>query len=158
MRIAAAAAKGYCFALGIPLIAISTLEAMVIGVQTRYKMKDFDEFIPMIDARRMEVFASFFNKSREVTRSFSGLIVDEDFENLLDKDKKYIIFGNGAFKVSGKVNTERIAIYEEFVPSSEDMCQLSFLKFTKSQFEDIAYFEPNYTKPVYTTVQLKSGV
>lgn len=156
LRIAAAAAKGYCYALGIPLIAVSTLESMVNGVQIRYKMNDFDEYVPMIDARRMEVFTSFFNKTGEKTKVFSNLIIDENFANLLYKDKKYLIFGNGAFKVSGKVNSESVIIYNEFVPSAVDLCRLSFSKFVKSQYEDIAYFEPNYTKQVYTTEQVKS--
>jgi tRNA threonylcarbamoyladenosine biosynthesis protein TsaB len=156
LRIAAAAAKGYCYALGIPLIAVSTLEAMVNGIQTRYKLNHFDQYVPMIDARRMEVFTSFFNKSGEKIMAFSNLIIDENFEKLFYGDKKYILFGNGAFKTAGKVNPENIVIYDEFVPNSEDLCQLSFSRFTKGQFEDIAYFEPNYTKPVYTTVQLTS--
>ncbi|HRH56114.1 MAG TPA: tRNA (adenosine(37)-N6)-threonylcarbamoyltransferase complex dimerization subunit type 1 TsaB [Chitinophagales bacterium] len=158
LRIATAAAKGYCYALGIPLIAVSTLESMVKGVQTRYKMNDFDEYVPMIDARRMEVFTSFFNKSGEKTKAFSNLVIDENFEDLFYKDKKYLIFGNGAFKVSGKVDSESAIIYDEFISSAVDLCQLSFSKFVKSQYEDMAYFEPNYTKQVHTTEQVKSGV
>jgi tRNA threonylcarbamoyladenosine biosynthesis protein TsaB len=62
LRIAAAAAKGFCYALDIPLIPISTLEAMVHGIANKISIKqDFDEYVPMIDARRMEVFTSFFS-------------------------------------------------------------------------------------------------
>lgn len=151
LRIAAAAAKGYCFALNIPLIAISTFEAMVIGIQERYHQLNFDEYMPMIDARRMEVFTSSFNKNGEIIKAFSSLIIDDNFENLLDKKKKYILFGNGAFKAMPTINVGTIIVYNNFIPSSEDLCLKAFSSFSKKTFEDIAYFEPKYTKTFYTT-------
>lgn len=150
LRIAAAAAKGYCFALNIPLIAIPTLQAMVYGVQTRYLKNDFDEFVPMIDARRMEVFTSFYSKDLQTVKKITNLIIDKDFINLFDLDKKYLLFGNGANKTQDFIANYNILLFDNFIPSSKDLCLLAFTSFANNQFENIAYFEPNYTKPFYT--------
>lgn len=153
LRIAAAAAKGYCFALNIPLIAIPTLKAMTQGVQTRYNQTDYDVFVPMIDARRMEVFTSFFSKEFEVIKTFSSLIIDENSLELFDIQKKYLLFGNGAQKTKQYLDVHTIVVLDGFVPSSKDLCLLAFTAFLKNEFEDIAYFEPNYTKPFFTTAK-----
>lgn len=150
LRIAAAAAKGYCFALNIPLIAIPTLQAMVHGVQTRYLKTNFDEFVPMIDARRMEVFTSFFTKDLQTVKEFTSLIIDEDFIKLFDSTKKYLFFGNGSIKAKNNINNNNIIVFEHYIPSSKDLCSLALSRFVSNNFEDIAYFEPNYTKPFYT--------
>lgn len=151
LRIAAAAAKGYCFVLNIPLIAIPTLKAMTHGVQTRYNQTDFDVFVPMIDARRMEVFTSFFSKELESIKIFSSLIIDENAAELFDATRKYLLFGNGSNKTKQLLNVHTIVVLEDFVPSSKDLCSLAFSAFLNNKFEDLAYFEPNYTKPFFTT-------
>lgn len=151
LRIAAAAAKGYCFSLDIPLIGIPTLEAMVNGVQTRYNQHEFDEYVPMIDARRMEVFTSFYNKANEVTQPFSSLIIDTTTERLFQKDKKYLLFGNGADKAADFLKHENVSLLPGFIPSAEDLCLAAYKSFQHQKFEDIAYFEPSYLKAFYTT-------
>lgn len=151
LRIAAAAAKGYCFSLDIPLISISTLEAMVYGVQTRYNRNDFDEYVPMIDARRMEVFTSFYNNKNEVTKTFPSLILDAIVENLFKSGKKYILFGNGAQKAKSLLTKDNVEFHDDFIPSAQDFCLLSFLSFNNKKFEEVTYFEPNYAKVFYST-------
>lgn len=151
LRIAAAAAKGYCFSLDIPLIAIPTLQAMVNGVQTRYHQTNFDEFMPMIDARRMEVFTSIYAKNQTAIQVFPSLIIDEEFQKLFFPDKKYLLFGNGAFKAKFNTIVDTIVVMKDFVPSSKDLCLLAFSAYTTQNFNDIAYFEPSYTKAFYTT-------
>lgn len=151
LRIASSAAKGYCFALDIPLIAVNTLEAMIYGVQNRYNKLAFDVFIPMIDARRMEVFTSFYTKELECVKSFSSLIIGDEFDQFLQPDKKYLLFGNGAFKTKEFINNNQHIIFEEFNHSALDIVYLSYEKFKSNLFEEIAYFEPNYLKAVYTT-------
>ncbi len=151
LRITAASAKAYCLALHIPLIAISTLEAMVFGVQKRYLKTTYDIFVPMIDARRMEVFASFFNNDFEVVKSFGGLVLDDHFQEMIEPSKQYILFGNGAIKANIYSHLPNLEIFQTFEHTAADLCELASKKLEKKQFEDIAYFEPNYTKPVYIT-------
>lgn len=151
LRIAAAAAKGYCFSLGIPLISISTLEAMVEGIQTRYNQSGFDEYVPMIDARRMEVFTSFYSQDKEVTHAFSSLILDDTFENLLDDNKKYLLFGNGAEKAKDILKNDKATLVSGFTPSAQDLCYMAYAGFQNEKFEDVAYFEPHYLKAFFST-------
>lgn len=151
LRIATAAAKGYCFSLNIPLIAIPTLEAMVYGVIHRYQLTGVDFYFPMIDARRMEVFTTLFSNEIIVEKSFISLIIDDNFKNLLDFNKKYLLFGNGASKINNILNSSNVTIFENFTPSSEDLCLLAFQRYSKLNFEDVAYFEPNYYKAFYST-------
>jgi tRNA threonylcarbamoyladenosine biosynthesis protein TsaB len=157
LRIAAAAAKGYCYSLDIPLIPVSTLEAMVNGIQTRYNQQEFDVYVPMIDARRMEVFTSFYNKNLQEVQHFNSLIIDENFKDLLEPEKKYLLFGNGAFKVVTTINVDTTIVFENFRPSAQDLCLLAFSSFIKNNFTDIAYFEPNYAKAFYSTQNLKNN-
>jgi tRNA threonylcarbamoyladenosine biosynthesis protein TsaB len=151
LRIAAAAAKGYCYSLNIPLIAIPTLEAMVYGVIHRYQLTGVDFYFPMIDARRMEVFTTLFSNKIIVEKSFISLIIDENFKNLLEFNKKYLLFGNGSKKIKNILSDNKIIFFDDFSPSSEDLCLLAFQRFLNSTFEDIAYFEPNYYKAFYST-------
>lgn len=151
LRIATAAAKGYCFSLDIPLISISTLEAMVEGIQTRYNQLGFDEYVPMIDARRMEVFTSFYTKEKELVKAFISLILDDTFEDLLDKKRKYLIFGNGAEKTKELIKTDNISFITGFIPSAQDLCYMAYSRFLDSKFENTAYFEPHYSKAFFST-------
>ncbi len=148
LRIAAAAAKGYCYTLKIPLIAISTLEAMVIGAIHRYQLTHYDYYFPMIDARRMEVFTGIYNNQNKIVKPFISLIIDSEFEQLLDKDKKYCFFGNGASKLKS-INIPEQAINTHFTPNAEDLCALAQDHYLHQHFVDIAYFEPNYHKEFY---------
>ncbi len=150
LRIAAAAAKGYCFSLDIPLISISTFVAMVNGIQTRYNKIGFDEYVPMIDARRMEVFTSLVTKNGEVTKAFSSLVLDEIANNLFNNEKKYLLFGNGAEKAKQFLLKDNIIFDSDFTPSAQDLCLLAFSRFKNKNFEDIAYFEPNYFKAFHS--------
>jgi len=149
LRIGVAAAKGYCFALSIPLIAVSSFEAMVEGIQNRYGKTGFDAYMPMIDARRMEVFTGIYSPTAEVRQSFSSLIVDETFSDWLKQDK-ILLFGNGAFKASAYMAGSRSDIMQDFQPAAADMCRLAYNRWMNGQTEDIAYYEPHYSKAFYT--------
>jgi len=151
LRIATAAAKGYCFSLDIPLISISTLEAMVEGIQTRYNQLGFDEYVPMIDARRMEVFTSFYTKEKELLKAFTSLILDDTFEDLLDKNRKYLLFGNGAEKATDILKNDKVTLVSGFIPSAQDLCSMADASFQNEKFEDVAYFEPHYLKAFFST-------
>jgi len=155
LRIAASAAKGYCFALDIPLIAVPTLPAMTVGIQNRYQQTAFDVFVPMIDARREEVYTSFYNSGLDCIQEFSSLVLDAASIHLFPPDKTYLLFGSGAAKSNKHVEAGHIHVFDEFVPSAKDICQLAYSGFTARKFEDTAYFEPNYAKAFYTTQQNK---
>jgi len=149
LRIASSAAKGYCFALDIPLIAISTLQAMVQGVMRRNQQEYFDEYVPMIDARRMEVFTSFYNKELECTTYFPSLILDEQCIDFFVPAKKYLLFGNGAQKAEKLLACTNVYIYKSFQHSAEDLCRLGYIEYMRSNITEIAYFEPAYYKAFY---------
>jgi tRNA threonylcarbamoyladenosine biosynthesis protein TsaB len=149
LRIATSAAKGICFALGIPLMQVNTLEMMVYGVIFRYGKNTFTHFIPMIDARRMEVFsATYMYKHGRVTQlSVPGpLIISATEMNTLSNRGDTLIFGNGAFKCSSFTQPGDITVWEDYKPSAADLIQPGQLLWSAKQYEDITYFEPNYLK------------
>lgn len=151
LRIAASAAKGYCYTLDIPLIAVPTLQAMTAGLQDRYHQRAFDVFVPMIDARREEVYTCFYNDTLEEIQFFSSLVLEATSAQLFDSDKRYVVFGSGAAKSGKYIAAENITIEEGFIPCAKDICRLAYSRFISQAFEDTAYFEPNYAKAFYST-------
>lgn len=149
LRIGVSTAKGLCFALDKPLIAIETLEAMAYGI---IHSDDFtvDEGVllcPMIDARRMEVYCALFDAHGQKVRSTSADIIDEQsFAEELNKHK-VIFFGDGADKCEAALGTNLNAQFlPRFVNSATFLSQKAAEKFDKKEFEDVAYFEPYYLK------------
>ena len=149
LRIGVSTAKGLCYALGIPLIAVNTLKSMAaIG-----KMKYPDlNLCPMIDARRMEVYATFFDRSLNVVRETSADIVDENsYLDLLNK-QKIAFFGNGASKCRSVITHPNARFIEEIHPLASGMVPLAEAAFRDRRFEDAAYFEPFYLKEFVATI------
>jgi len=148
LRIGVSTAKGLCFSLDKPLIAISTLQAMARGMVYKLDMEFQDAlFCPMIDARRMEVYAAVFNKDNKPVRDIKAEIIDEhSFDDLL-KDHQVFFAGDGAGKCKEVLSSNPAAVFiDDFVPSAEYMASITFEKFSKNAFEDVAYFEPFYLK------------
>ncbi len=141
LRIGVSAAKGLCFALNKPLIAISTLEALA------YQLKVDEGFIiPMLDARRMEVYSAIFDSNYDVVRETEAQILDEhSFTEYLNETKVYFI-GNGVEKTKELINHTNANFIEGKLPSANEMGMLAFNKYKISDFEDVAYFEPYYLK------------
>ncbi len=150
LRIVAAMAKGVCFTQNLPLIAIPTLQAMAYGCIHRYGQTGYDWYIPMIDARRMEVFTTYYNQDLKAEKSFSSLILDEEWLAALDCEKKIIFFGNGINKLQLSDEFKNSLLFHDFIISAEDQSLLAFQRYIARQFEDIAYFEPDYFKAFYT--------
>jgi tRNA threonylcarbamoyladenosine biosynthesis protein TsaB len=149
LRIATAAAKGICFALGIPLMQVNTLEMMVFGAIFRYRKAAYTNYIPMIDARRMEVFSAtyVYKNGRVAQLSAPGpLIISETEWHALSNLGDALIFGNGAFKCSSISRPGDITIWDDYKPSAADLIQPSQLLWSEKQFEDTTYYEPNYLK------------
>lgn len=150
LRVGVSTAKGLCYALDKPFIAINTLEAMALQVSP-YFSEDF-LFCPMIDARRMEVYASVFDAGNHMVEPTSAIILDEySFHTLLEKNK-VVFFGDGAAKCRPLLeqNPNAIFISEAIRPSARTVGTLAARSFEKSEFEDVASFEPFYLKDFMT--------
>ena len=141
LRIGVAAAKGLCFALQIPLISIQTLQLLVKKVETT----EVDYIIPMLDARRMEVYTQLYDSKSKKLSPIEAKIIDENsFEEY--KTKKVLFVGNGAEKCESILTHKNFSFNSTIYPSANEMGELVFEKYLNREFEDIAYFEPLYLK------------
>ena len=141
LRIGVSAAKGLCFALDIPLISIPTLESLAHQVKAEEGV-----IIPMLDARRMEVYSAVFDVNYNQIRDTQAQILDESsFNEYLEAGKVYFI-GNGVAKTKDLISHTNVVFIEEKLPSANNMSQLAYQKYKKSDIEDVAYFEPYYLK------------
>ncbi|MFA5328523.1 MAG: tRNA (adenosine(37)-N6)-threonylcarbamoyltransferase complex dimerization subunit type 1 TsaB [Prolixibacteraceae bacterium] len=161
LRIGVSAAKGICYAAGIPLIAIGTLEAMAkhvarnmdrIGIQEQKEIL----FCPMIDARRMEVFYELFDKDGKVIKPIRAEIIDETFLATELNLKQIVFFGNGSAKCKNVISSPNAVFIDHIRASSSHMCELVWQAYNNNRFEDVAYFEPFYLKDFVATVSKKN--
>jgi len=155
LRIGVAAAKGLCFALDLPLIGINTLELMV---QPFFGKPEYAFFIPMLDARRMEVYTAVFNTSKKWIQQTNALVLSAPSFCDLVGDSPCLVIGNGASKFQA-LQPKIKAHFTENVhyPSAEDMTELAWLEFENKNFEDLATFEPFYLKDFQTTPPKKES-
>jgi tRNA threonylcarbamoyladenosine biosynthesis protein TsaB len=146
LRIGVSTAKGLCFALDKPLIAVPTLAAMAQGV-VQYNSVDDVLLCPMIDARRMEVYTAIYNNVGDVIKPVAAEIIDEQSFNDILAQSTVLFFGDGADKcreaLGHNPNAEFLADFEN---SATHLTQIAADKFAKAEFEDVAYFEPYYLK------------
>ena len=149
LRIGVATAKGLCYALNKPLIAVSTLEAMAYGLRKHHPVKDY-LYCPMIDARCMEVYCEVFNASLASVLPIDARIIHaHSFAELLDAHP-IIFFGNGAAKCKAILNHHSHALFvEDVYPSAKYTGELAFGRYSSNTFENIAYFEPFYLKEFF---------
>lgn len=151
LRIGVSLAKGLCYVNQIPLIAISPLQAMAEQVIRRktelnLNLSSHSMLIPMIDARRMEVYTAAYNVNNSEIRSVSAEIVDENTfaEDL--KENQLVFFGNGATKCAEIIKHDNACFIDNIQTSAQFMCSLAWKAFQNKQFVDLAYFEPFYLK------------
>ena len=150
LRIGVSFAKGLCYGLQIPLIAVGSLDALAevaiedneAGILTVDKWDDA-VLCPMVDARRMEVYTRLYNAKGEPLGDVSAEIVDEHTFAYVRRDKQLIIFGNGAEKCCEVLSD---ATYINVAPSARGLARLAEQRLQAGQTEDIAYFEPFYLK------------
>jgi tRNA threonylcarbamoyladenosine biosynthesis protein TsaB len=149
LRIGVSAAKGLCYALNIPLIAIDTLQVLASQARVSEGL-----IAPMIDARRMEVYSAIFNPNLENQRATAAEIIAENsFEDF--QETLYFV-GDCAEKCKAVLTKENFIFLEEIkYPSAKEMSILSFIKFKKSDTVDVAYFEPYYLKDFMITISKK---
>lgn len=155
LRIGVSTAKGLCYALDIPLLAINTLESMFNGFLGTNKLQAEHIYMPMLDARRMEVYMQVYNGNGALIQDTKANIISEDsfsdFEN-----KNIVLFGSGATKLKDLFSShESITVVEDFKHSSASMSSLSYSKFVNNDFEDLVYFEPYYLKEFVATTPKK---
>ncbi|MEM6526432.1 MAG: tRNA (adenosine(37)-N6)-threonylcarbamoyltransferase complex dimerization subunit type 1 TsaB [Bacteroidota bacterium] len=150
LRIGTSTAKGLCFALDIPLIAVGTLEGLAKQVAP---FLDLDvRLCPMLDARRMEVYTCILDNDLSVVKDVHPAIIDDtSFKKELD-GSKVVFFGNGAHKCREVIKHQNAIFIDGIEPSAEEIGYLAYTKFQESAFEDLAYFEPFYLKEFRATV------
>ncbi|MFP4024919.1 MAG: tRNA (adenosine(37)-N6)-threonylcarbamoyltransferase complex dimerization subunit type 1 TsaB [Thiohalospira sp.] len=163
LRIGVSTAKGLCYAKNLPLIAVNTLQSMAQGLinkvhQGEISIPNFNQslLVPMIDARRMEVYSAFFNAGSEYIREVKAeIIVNESYQEILQR-QQMIFFGNGSEKITETINHKNALFLKGFFPSAIYMGQLSNSLYLNKKFEDVAYFEPFYLKDFIATKPKKN--
>ncbi|MCZ4245743.1 tRNA (adenosine(37)-N6)-threonylcarbamoyltransferase complex dimerization subunit type 1 TsaB [Pedobacter punctiformis] len=150
LRIGVSTAKGLCYALDIPLIAIETLKMMAAGFL--FENSDYKGLVcPMIDARRMEVYTSLFDAELKVLMPTSAKIIDEASFSAVLNQHQITFLGDGAAKCAEILAHPNSAFSEINFNSAGYMSALSFNAFKANDFEDVAYFEPFYLKDFVLT-------
>ena len=161
LRIGVSFAKGLCYGLGKPLIAIGSLDALVEVAREDAEagIVDVDDFeratlCPMVDARRMEVYTQLFNGRGEAQGQVEAKIIDEQsFAEEIAAAEEFVIFGNGAAKCAGTLS-ERVKLID-IAPSARGLARLAQEALDAGRTEDIAYFEPFYLKDFVVTTSKK---
>jgi tRNA threonylcarbamoyladenosine biosynthesis protein TsaB len=152
LRIGAAAAKGLCYALDIPLLAVSTLAALARQVAAATVPTEDLLLCPMLDARRMEVYTALYRPDGAEVLAPTPLILDETALTEQTTHHRVLCFGNGAVKfrplAAGNPNVAFLAGIE---PSAVAVGTLAVEAYARQEFRDVAYYEPFYLKEVYTT-------
>lgn len=151
LRIGVSEAKGLCFGLNLPLIAVSTLELLCCTAMFRVDIEEDALICPMIDARRMEVYAAVYNERLEAVMPVGAYIVDENtFAEILSQ-RKVIFCGNGAAKCRDVINHPNAIFVDGVYPLATGMLALAERAFTRQEFSDVAYYEPFYLKEFVAT-------
>jgi len=147
LRIGTSMAKGICYGRGAKLIAIPTLELMTVPVLLREMVtEDNALLVPMLDARRMEVYAQVFDRALKEHRPIQADVVDaETYKEFLDKGPVYF-FGNGAAKCMDTINHPNAHLIEGIEPLAKNMFPLAEKRIALEKYEDVAYFVPFYLK------------
>ncbi len=149
LRIGVSTAKGVCYAADVPLMAVDTLEAMAYGMKEKLggQIAENDLLIPMIDARRMEVYAAIFDANLNKVEDTAALVIDEHSFEELSQDHHLWLFGDGAPKLTQLFeNQPNISVIDGFKPSAAFMRPLAEKALLDKDFVDVAYFEPFYLK------------
>ena len=145
LRIGVSTAKGLCYALGIPLISVDTLQVLAKKVVVKDGL-----IVPMLDARRMEVYSAVFNNMHDKIMKVQAEILTEN--SYADSQETFYFIGDCQEKCKTVLTATNFHFLPEIVfPSANEMSALSFEKFTNNDFEDVAYFEPFYLKDFLIT-------
>jgi tRNA threonylcarbamoyladenosine biosynthesis protein TsaB len=151
LRIGVSTAKGLCYALGIPLLAIDSLQAIAQQAHAKYPTRNI---IPMIDARRMEVFSAVYGPEKELLKPIAADVLEMDSYAAFEP---FVACGDGAAKLKELWQSRDGIVFEEnMLSTAAAQCLPAFVKYKSQAFEDLAYFEPFYLKDfVMTTPKAK---
>jgi tRNA threonylcarbamoyladenosine biosynthesis protein TsaB len=163
LRIGVSVAKGLCYSLGIPLLALGTLDVLGrFAAEHRFEYlnePDIDEnllFCPMIDARRMEVYTSLFNSAGKQLEPVSAKIIDETYLSGWLQQHRILFFGNGSEKCRQALDHPNALFLGPLFASARFMIKYAEEKFNKKEWENVAYFEPFYLKNFVATIPKKN--
>lgn len=146
LRIGVSMAKGICYGRDVKLLAVPTLELLCVPVLLREMVTDDALLCPMLDARRMEVYAQLFTRSLREVRPIQADVVDADtYREYLDKHPVYF-FGNGAMKCKEVIDHPNAHFIEGIEALAKNMLPLAERRMAREEFEDVAYFVPFYLK------------
>ena len=147
LRIGTSMAKGICYGRDVKLIAIPTLELLAVPVLLKEQAEEENALlVPMLDARRMEVYTQVFNRSLDEVRKIQADVVTaETYKEYLDKGPVYF-FGNGAAKCMEEINHPNAHLIKDVVPLAKYMFPLAEKRIAQGKFDDVAYFVPFYLK------------
>lgn len=153
LRIGASSAKGFCYGLKVPLIAVNSLESMI----KPFLGQNYDYIVPLIDARRMEVYTAVYDgeTGKEISETEAKILDEHSFEEL--KNKKVLFVGDGAKKAKEIVQLPNAEFNEDIYPSAQYLIKRTVEKIEKKEFEDTAYFEPFYLKDFHGVKKKKSS-
>lgn len=156
LRIGVASAKGLCYALNVPLIAVNTLQSMASKFKSQTTSVEKILMCPMIDARRMEVYTAVFDQNLDFIRQTAATIIEKNsFVDLLEKNR-IVFFGDGMKKTVQLIgNQENASFLHDFEPSASGMVDFSENSYKLGRFESTVFFEPFYLKDFYTPQQPK---
>jgi len=152
LRIGVSTAKGICYALNKPLIAINTLQAMALSISSNYQNEASNLFCPMIDARRMEVYCGLYDSKNKNIKPIEAMIIDNNSFNEYLNSSKIIFFGNGSEKCTPFLTHKNTNFITGVHPLASQMAEFSYTSFINKQFVNTAYFEPFYLKDFIATV------
>ncbi len=146
LRIGVSMAKGICYGRDLKLIAVPTLELLCVPVLLREIPEEDALLCPMLDARRMEVYAGIYDRALKPVREISAdIVTEETYKEYLDQRPVYF-FGNGAQKCMETIHHPNAHLIEGIEPLAKWMQPLAERRFLNEQFEDVAYFVPYYLK------------
>lgn len=150
LRIGVSSAKGLCYALDKPLISVPTLESLARQVHVKSGV-----IIPMLDARRMEVYSAVFDPAfHQIRETRAQVLEPESFQSYLEQGLVTFI-GNGVEKTNALITHPNAFFIEGKLPSANELSALAYSKYQKSDMEDVAYFEPYYLKDFIATKSKK---
>lgn len=152
LRIGVSEAKGLCFGLNVPLIALETLKVMAYRVALEANLDADTLLCPMLDARRMEVYDAIFGNGLVKLKDTAADIVDESTFGDVLAGHKVAFFGNGADKCKEVITNENAIFVDDIYPRAKDMIALAEEAFDSKAFVDVAYYEPFYLKEFVGTI------
>ena len=152
LRIGLSEAKGLAFGLNVPLIGVNTLQLLVVSTMFNHFIEDDDAlYVPMIDARRMEVYTAAYNSALQTVMEPQAMILDEHSLDGLLQSHHLVLMGNGSDKARQVLDRDGVNFIESVKPVAVDMTALAEKAFRENDFIDVAYSTPLYLKEFQAT-------